>query len=228
MHYRVTETWPCKSPQRRNDYSKKQKQAVCAETQRLCVAFRWSLLQGLPQKRFSCCRVCSKKENNGCSRKVGGELENCSTHGHFNNHNRTKDIVWHLNHSLVEVPFQTEASKLTKANLPPKPTGRTVKLKWNLSHTQQKSIYFDHLRKKKFCLLNWIEITIAAAKTCLKVFLITRNDPQAVTPIRCFRLLQKCTLKTPPHHHNTDEFTTESTKKKKKHKKPTFCLGFVS
>lgn len=174
------------------------------------------------KKRFSCCRVCSKTENNGCSRKVGRELENCSTHGHFNNHNRTKDIVWHLNRSLVEVPFQTEASKLNQSQPSTKAdrTYREVKVKF-IPHTTKVYLLWP-LKKRKKKRSNELKLQLLQRKTCLKVFLITRNDPQAVTPIRCFRLLQKCTLKTPPHHHNTDEFTTESTKKKKKktkHKK---------
>lgn len=41
VHHRVTETWPCKSPQTGNNFFKKpKKQGVCAETQRLCVVSR--------------------------------------------------------------------------------------------------------------------------------------------------------------------------------------------
>lgn len=220
MHYRVTETWPCKSPQRRKNYSKKQKQAVGAETQRVRVAFRWSLLQGLPQKRFSC----SKKENNGCSRKVGRELENGSTHGHFNKHNRTKDIVRQVHGSPWKLHLHPRHPNETKVKLPPKPPGRTVKLKLNLSHTQQKSIYCDHWRKPRSSFPS-TEITIAAAETCLKVFLMTRNDPRAVTPIRCLRLLQKCTLKTPPHPHTPTPRTSsqQNLQKRKQHKEPPFA-----
>lgn len=96
-----------------------------------------------------------------------------------------------------------------------------MKLKLNLSHTQQKSIYGDHLRKKSSFPL--IEITIDAAKTCLKVFLITRNDPQAVTLIRCFRLPQKCTLKTPPHHRGHYNIIYKKEKKKQTQILPGFC-----
>lgn len=197
----------------------------------MCCVQVYLSFRGSHRKGSRVAECVQRKKNNNSYRKVRRESEKCWTHGHFNHH-RTEDIVWLLNHPLMETPFQTQDSKLNQSQPSTKAT-RTyheVKVKF-IPHTTKVYILWPLKKQKKKSSFPWIEITIDAAKTCLKVFLITRNDPQAVTPIRCSRLPRKCTLKTPPTPPTPPQhrrlYNKIYKKEKKKQNKETHIFAWV-